>query len=161
MVGAKWVCVDWRKQDRYKRKVGKVIINNTDINLQMIKQGLAWHYKKYQKEQTIEDAKKYAVAEVIARSKTLGLWSRPDYIEPWNWRKGSRPKRVTKREKRRIIEQKRKVTPSNNDSFNCAGKKFCGQMRSCAEARYYLTKCGLKRLDRDNDSIPCEAICGN
>ena len=37
--------------------------------------------------------------------------------------------------------------------------KYCKNMRSCAEAKYYLNQCGLDRLDRDNDGIPCENVC--
>jgi len=44
-------------------------------------------------------------------------------------------------------------------SFTCGGKTKCSQMTSCAEAYYYLNKCGLTRLDRDKDGIPCESIC--
>jgi hypothetical protein len=43
--------------------------------------------------------------------------------------------------------------------FACAGKRVCREMASCAEARFYLTQCGLSRLDGDSDGIPCEAIC--
>ena len=32
-------------------------------------------------------------------------------------------------------------------------------MTSCEEAKFYLTKCGLSRLDGDNDGIPCEQLC--
>ena len=38
-------------------------------------------------------------------------------------------------------------------------KKYCKEMKSCAEAKFYLTQCGLTRLDRDKDGIPCETIC--
>lgn len=44
--------------------------------------------------------------------------------------------------------------------FSCGDKRTCGEMDSCAEARFYLTQCGLKRLDRDKDGIPCEKLCG-
>lgn len=44
-------------------------------------------------------------------------------------------------------------------SFQCGLKRVCGQMNSCAEANYYLNECGLSRLDRDNDGVPCESIC--
>jgi len=49
----------------------------------------------------------------------------------------------------------------DNDSqqFTCGSKYYCKDMSSCAEARFYLTQCGLSRLDRDDDSIPCESIC--
>lgn len=46
-----------------------------------------------------------------------------------------------------------------NEGFSCGFKTKCGQMDSCAEARFYLTECGLRRLDRDNDGVPCESLC--
>ncbi len=45
--------------------------------------------------------------------------------------------------------------------FKCGQKKYCKQMTSCKEAYFYLKKCGIKRLDRDKDGIPCEKICGH
>ncbi len=41
----------------------------------------------------------------------------------------------------------------------CGAKRRCSQMKSCKEACFYLLKCGLTRLDRDKDGIPCEKIC--
>jgi len=35
----------------------------------------------------------------------------------------------------------------------------CGVLESCAEACEYLRQCGLNRLDRDTDGIPCETLC--
>ncbi len=29
----------------------------------------------------------------------------------------------------------------------------------CEEAKFYLTQCGLTRLDRDGDGVPCESLC--
>ena len=43
--------------------------------------------------------------------------------------------------------------------MKCELKKKCSQMKSCKEAYFYLEVCGVKRLDRDKDSIPCEKIC--
>lgn len=43
--------------------------------------------------------------------------------------------------------------------FSCDGKSTCGQMNSCAEARFYLNSCGVRKLDKDDDGIPCESIC--
>lgn len=44
-------------------------------------------------------------------------------------------------------------------TFTCGSKRTCGQMDSCEEARYYLTHCGLSRLDGDGDGTPCESLC--
>ena len=43
--------------------------------------------------------------------------------------------------------------------FSCSGKRTCKEMSSCEEARYYLEQCGLSRLDRDHDGVPCESLC--
>lgn len=45
------------------------------------------------------------------------------------------------------------------DKYECS-KRVCKQMTSCEEAKYHLTQCGVKSLDRDGDGIPCESICG-
>jgi hypothetical protein len=34
-----------------------------------------------------------------------------------------------------------------------------GQMQSCEEAKFYLTTCGVKRLDGDGDGVPCTQLC--
>jgi hypothetical protein len=43
--------------------------------------------------------------------------------------------------------------------FTCAGKRTCPQMTSCEEAKFYLTHCGVARLDGDKDGVPCESLC--
>jgi len=48
---------------------------------------------------------------------------------------------------------------NDKPSFKCNKKKYCKQMKSCKEAMLYLKHCGLTRLDRDKDGIPCEKIC--
>jgi len=46
-----------------------------------------------------------------------------------------------------------------SESLQCGGKRYCSQMDNCAEAKFYLNTCGLKKLDRDGDGIPCENVC--
>jgi hypothetical protein len=41
----------------------------------------------------------------------------------------------------------------------CGAKHYCKEMSSCEEALFYLTECGLTRLDRDGDGVPCESLC--
>jgi endonuclease YncB( thermonuclease family) len=81
-VNQKTVCVDWHKRDRYKRLVGVIKYEGRDVNLDVVKAGYAWHYKKYQKEQTPPDRVLYAQAEIKARSEVIGLWSEPSPINP-------------------------------------------------------------------------------
>ena len=78
------VKVIWKKEDRCDRILDHVYINGEWTNLKMIKQGIAWHYKQYSKDQEL------ASAEIDARKKQLGLWSEKSPLAPWEWRKGNR-----------------------------------------------------------------------
>nr|WP_296256129.1 MULTISPECIES: excalibur calcium-binding domain-containing protein [unclassified Pseudomonas] len=42
-------------------------------------------------------------------------------------------------------------------SFKCDGRKYCSQMTSCAEAKYFLKYCPGTKMDGDHDGIPCES----
>lgn len=47
-----------------------------------------------------------------------------------------------------------------SDYFDqCAGKRYCTEMGSCEEAKFYLRQCGLSKLDGDGDGVPCDALC--
>ncbi len=61
-------------------------VKKMDTGLEQIKAGLAWHYKKYQGEQSEEDREAYSEAEIMARSKRLGLWANEEPVAPWKWR---------------------------------------------------------------------------
>ncbi|WP_082151693.1 thermonuclease family protein [Caenimonas sp. SL110] len=78
------------KEDRYGRLVAKLIVEGRDANLFLIRQGLAWHYKKYEHEQGAQDRVRYAAAEVAAKRERLGLWEHPLPIPPWDFRARSR-----------------------------------------------------------------------
>lgn len=40
--------------------------------------------------------------------------------------------------------------------FRCDGRKYCSQMTSCAEAKFFLKNCPDPRMDGDHDGVPCE-----
>ncbi|GGP64404.1 excalibur calcium-binding domain-containing protein [Shewanella saliphila] len=41
--------------------------------------------------------------------------------------------------------------------FRCeTGKTHCSQMRSCAEATFYINNCPGTKMDGDHDGVPCE-----
>ena len=82
LVFGKQVDVEWSKQDRYGRTVGKIMLAGVDINLEQIKRGMAWHYKQYQNEQSPEDRDAYAQYQSQAQERRVGLWRDPAPIEP-------------------------------------------------------------------------------
>lgn len=41
----------------------------------------------------------------------------------------------------------------------CGSKSKCKEMSNCQEAKFYLNECGVSKLDRDKDGVPCESLC--
>jgi cold shock CspA family protein len=41
-------------------------------------------------------------------------------------------------------------------TFSCDGRRYCSEMRSCAEAQFFLKNCPGTEMDGDRDGIPCE-----
>lgn len=82
----KMVIVKHDNQDRYGRIIGKILVNGQDVNLEQIRRGLAWHYKKYMNEQPLDDRLAYTRSEETARASRLGLWRENNAIPPWEWR---------------------------------------------------------------------------
>ena len=136
--------------DRYGRTVGRVYAGAIDVNAELVRQGAAWVYRKYNRDPSL------LRLEQEAREARRGLWALPDAerTPPWEWRaaKGSGQDQATS-----------KPAPppdlSKPSGFTCGAKRYCREMSSCTEARFYLTRCGLSRLDGDGDGIPCESIC--
>ncbi|MEJ6979690.1 thermonuclease family protein [Pedobacter sp. P351] len=82
---SKTVDVQINHIDRYGRTIGVVILPDGKIlNEELLKGGLAWHYKHYDK------SEKYAVLEDYAKSIRLGVWSIKNQIPPWEFRKAGR-----------------------------------------------------------------------
>lgn len=90
LVYGRHVEVNWQKKDRYGRRVGKVIVDGIDANLEQIKNGMAWFYARYQNEQSLQDRQEYAGAEDYAKKNRLGLWADSTPIPPWDFRKQGR-----------------------------------------------------------------------
>ena len=47
--------------------------------------------------------------------------------------------------------------PDDSAAFRCDGRTRCTQMRSCAEARYFLAHCPGVQMDGDHNGVPCES----
>ena len=82
----KVVSIEFKKLDKYKRIVGKVTLDGQDICLKMIADGMAWHYKEYEKEQSKTDRNLYREAETSAREMKIGLWAAKQPVSPWIFR---------------------------------------------------------------------------
>lgn len=76
-----------QEQDRYGRSVCKVLAAGLDVNLGMVEQGLAWHYKAYAKTQSVADRDLYSLAQERAQRDRRGLWKDERPTPPWDFRR--------------------------------------------------------------------------
>jgi hypothetical protein len=54
------------------------------------------------------------------------------------------------------------ASPAATSSYRCDGRRYCSQMKSCNEAKYFLANCPGVEMDGDGDGIPCERqLCGH
>ena len=99
MVAGKDVFVETEKNDRYGRVLGKVWVQPSDCptcgktldaNHAQLLAGMAWWYRYYAKEQSPEDRGRYETAEDEARARKWGLWTDPNPINPYDWRKSKK-----------------------------------------------------------------------
>jgi len=125
--------------DRYGRSIGHIFFNDRDINREMVKEGHAWVYRQYLRDQSL------LLIEKQARLAKRGLWALPlkQRQAPWEWRKNKRTNRST--------------TTTNTNKGCDSSKRYCKHMASCTEARFYLQQCGRTRMDGDKDGVPCES----
>lgn len=133
-------------KDKYGRTIGVLTCDGVDANAAQIKAGMAWVYRQYNHDEHL------IALEDEAKANSNGLWSDADPVPPWDFRHGVKPGK---------IKVAQAAADASDGGFTCGSKRLCKEMDSCEEARFYLTKCGASRLDRDHDGIPCETLCGN
>lgn len=74
-------------KDRYGRLIGLVTYDKKmNLNHELVKNGLAWHYVKYSKDTILQQL------EDQAKMSKLGLWQDTNAIPPWEWRNQKKKK---------------------------------------------------------------------
>ncbi len=82
LIHKKIVQVEANGRDQYGRIVGIVYLGKLNVNLTMVKNGYAWHYVAFAK-----NDRELAEAEALARRERRGLWKQNNPIPPWEFRK--------------------------------------------------------------------------
>jgi micrococcal nuclease len=146
MVKDKRVNIASQAVDQYGRIVANLGVDGLDVNAEQVRRGMAWEYSNHHSNRPL------VALQHEARQAARGLWAQPDPVPPWRWRKlhpSPQPAAV--------------VGPAAGDAgtrgADCGNKKYCSEMISCEEAKYYLTQCGVKSLDGNGDGTPCESLC--
>lgn len=67
-------------RDKYGRQVCTVWMGAIDANLEQVRRGMAWVYRKYARDPS------YYQAEEEAKGAKRGLWIDPGAMPPWEWR---------------------------------------------------------------------------
>ena len=80
------------EQDRYGRTVAELYVKDSrstaiNLNVQMVRDGYAWHYERYSGNCPIRD--EFAIAQEAAQSEGLGIWQ-GNPQPPWEWRKANK-----------------------------------------------------------------------
>ena len=137
------VTVRFENYDLYGRAEGEVFLfDGTNLNKLLVRAGFAWQYKGFSNDPD------YADLEAEARKAGRGLWGVDNPVPPWEWHQ--------------LINRASGMGPSGEapgTDFVCGSKRNCYEMESCEEAKFYLYACGLSRLDRDGNGVPCENVC--
>ena len=59
------------------------------MNLEILEEGMAWHYEHY------DHNKRLWEAEQSARATNKGLWTDGEAVPPWDWRKEHQHRKAT------------------------------------------------------------------
>ena len=82
LVYGKTVTIKPGKKDRYGRLLARVEVSGKDTSLTMVDLGMAHWYQQYAKRDY-----ELQSAQTKAKSAKIGIWSDPDTIAPWDFRK--------------------------------------------------------------------------
>lgn len=74
-------------KDYFGRTLAELVLpNGKNLNQELVKEGMAWHFKKYSSSKILEKL------QSEAKSKKIGLWSHANPIPPWEFRKSQKKK---------------------------------------------------------------------
>jgi endonuclease YncB( thermonuclease family) len=136
MLAGKAVRVDPVAVDIYGRLVARLYTDDGSVNAELIRRGMAWEYSFNHAN------REYLRLQEEARQARRGLWAGQGPVQPSQWRK-----------------RQPALHETPQPVYECGTRQHCGQIVTCDEAHYHLTRCGIKSLDPDGDGLPCDALC--
>jgi endonuclease YncB( thermonuclease family) len=90
LVMGKAVTVHNEGRDKWGRTLGRIAIEGHDVNRQMVDDGMAWHYSRFNKDARL------TAAERQARAAGRGLWGDAKPVPPWEWRATAKDRKAVR-----------------------------------------------------------------
>lgn len=158
MTMGKQVKVVSRAVDDYGRLLATAFAGELNVNHEQVRRGMAWEYSRFHSNREL------MALQREAQQARRGLWAGEDPVEPSQWRKqhpvifaATLP---TAGATAAVPPALAPADPVQRlDSGPACGKRHCPEIKTCEEARRYLSLCGQKALDGDSDGKPCESLC--
>jgi micrococcal nuclease len=139
-------------KDIYGSTLGIVSLDGKNINLELVKEGFAWHYTAYSASKTL------ANAENEARKAKIGLWADENPIPPWQWRlQTNADNSEDPFDAKANNPNTPKTTKSQADQTQDYWLTASSNVRHNSKCRYYQKTKG--RPCGPNEGTPCK-VCG-
>ena len=87
LILGKYVLVHYTGIGQEGYLIGKVLLEQADMNAQMLRDGVAWYHQPDASDLTESDRQIYPSCEKAARAEKRGLWRDSEPISPWEFRR--------------------------------------------------------------------------
>ena len=138
-------------RDTHGRTLGTLYLDALNVNKTLVQEGHAWSNRyKY-------DRGPYVAEERMAKALSRGFNGNAGAVMPRDFRRDHGPCQVGAAPGAAAPVAPTPVAlPSAAPAFRCDGRTQCSQMRSCAEATWFLKNCPGVKMDGNSDGVPCE-----
>jgi endonuclease YncB( thermonuclease family) len=153
-------------RDTHGRTLGTLYLDTLNVNKTLVQEGHAWSNRyKY-------DRGPYVAEERMAKALTRGFNGDAGAVMPRDFRRDHGPCQSGEAPKAAAAAAPALPAvavapamapkpvalpePAAAAPYRCDGRIYCSQMRSCAEATYFLKHCPGVKMDGNNDGVPCE-----
>jgi endonuclease YncB( thermonuclease family) len=144
--------------DIHGRTLGTVFVDSLNVNKTLVQEGHAWSSRyKF-------DRGPYVADERMARALSRGFNRDGGAVMPRDFRQLNGPcaqagtsqaTPAAPAKAAAAVVAAPMVAPVAS-GFRCDGRSYCSQMRSCAEATFFLKNCPGVKMDGNGDGVPCE-----
>jgi endonuclease YncB( thermonuclease family) len=145
-------------RDTHGRTLGTLYLDSLNVNKSLVQDGHAWSSRyKY-------DRGPYVAEERMAKALSRGFNAEAGAVMPRDFRRDHGPCHSAEAPEAAApaaptaasVAPKPVALPTAAAAYRCDGRTQCAQMRSCAEATYFLQHCLGVKMDGNNDGVPCE-----